>query len=464
MKRILFLSIMLIAFTILSGCNFDRTPTESLIVTNEDSTIPTIQPTQEPSLDPIATEIIPSEEPVLTIEDLYTQFHEAETSNDYVLALHVANQIISEYPEEQRIYWLKAQMLISSLRFFNNELKLSIDEYSTGYQDYMDYITTFKDEYSNTDLSVEWPFISDYLDNDAINTVGASGTALSSGMWLSNYNEFRRGAFCSQGDWIYYINTENSNALYKMKTDFTSQTLITEDEVSNLNIIGDWIYFTNLSKDGHIYKIRTDGEMMTHISNARCSFMVVYNDYIYYADADSYNNLCRMKADGTGIKNLGHNVEVISISDNLVYFRTEQHELLCMTVEGTDIKKVVEDESYGNFYINEDSIHYMTIEGNGLTIYKCDKLGQNKQQLYHVDYKINFYYVMDTHILMSVRYPDRMECLVLVDLNDTANVTQLKDYVSNNVIHLKDQNKILFMNDYTNFSWLILNLADNTVK
>ena len=138
MKRILFLSIMLIAFTFLSGCNFDRTPTESLIITNEDSTIPTIQPTQEPSLDPIATEIIPSEEPVLAIEDLYTKFHEAEASNDYVLALHVANQIISEYPEEQRIYWLKAQMLISSLKFFNNELKLLIDEYSTDYQDYME--------------------------------------------------------------------------------------------------------------------------------------------------------------------------------------------------------------------------------------------------------------------------------------------------------------------------------------
>jgi hypothetical protein len=204
--------------------------------------------------------------------------------------------------------------------------------------------------------------------------------------------------------------------------------------------------------------------MLTYISNARCSFMVVYNDYIFYADADSFNNLCRMKADGTGTKNFGYNVEVINITDNLVYFRTEQHELMSMTDEGEDIKKVVIDESYGDFYINEDSIHYMTIEGNGLTIFKCDKQGQNKQQLYHVDYKINFYYVMDTHILMSARYPDRMECLVLVDLNDTNNVTQLKDYVSNNVIHLKDQNKILFINDFSSYSWFILDLADNTVK
>jgi hypothetical protein len=459
MKRILFLSIMLIAFTILSGCNFNRTPSESPSVS--DATIES--PSSEPSLDPIVTEIIPSEEPVLTVDDLYTKFHEAEASEDYILALGYANQIMSEYPEEQRIYWLKTQMLISCMVAFNNELRKTVDSYSTDNSDHKDFIITFKDEYSKTDLSVEWPFIHDYADGQ-INIVGSSGTELSSGMGINDYREFRREVFCVQGDWVYYINAEEGYSLYKMKTDFTSRTLLTENEVSNLNVIGDWIYFTDLSKDEHIYKMRTDGSMQTFISDAKCSFMVVYNDYIYYADADSYNNLCRMKADGTGIKNLGHNVEVISISDNLVYFRTEQHELLCMTVEGTDIKKVVEDESYGNFYINEDSIHYMTIEGNGLTIYKCDKLGQNKQQLYHVDYKINFYYVMDTHILMSVRYPDRMECLVLVDLNDTANVTQLKDYVSNNVIHLKDQNKILFMNDYTNFSWLILNLADNTVK
>lgn len=459
MKRRLFLSILLIAIILLSGCNFNRTPSESPSVS--DATIES--PSSEPSLDPIATEIMPNDEPVLTLEELYTKFHEAETDEDYILALGYANQIISEYPEEQRIYWLKAQMLISCMKSFNNEFKKMIDEYIASNTDYIDYIVTFKDEYSNMDLSLEWPFIHDYTDGQ-INTAGNSGTALSSGIGINDYREFRRGSFCIQGNWIYFINAEEGYSLYKMKTDFTSRTLLTENEVSNLNVIGDWIYFTDLSKDGHVYKMRTDGSMQTFISDARCSFMVIYNDYIYYTDADSSNNLCRMKADGSDIKNFGYNVELINIADNTVYFRTEQHELMSMTPEGTDIKRVVWEESYGDFYINTDSIYYMTINENGLTIYECDKLGQNKQQLYHADYKINFFYIMDTKILMSVRYPDRTECIILVDRNNTDNAIQLKDYVSNNIIHLKEQNKILFMNDFSGYSWFTLDLADNTVK
>lgn len=459
MKRRFFISILLIALIVLSGCNFNKTPSESPSISNE----PNESPSLEPSLDPVATEIVPSDEPVLTLEELYTKFHEAETDEDYILALGYANQIISEYPEEQRIYWLKAKMLISCMTYFNIELRKTIDGYSTDNPDYTDFIVTFKDEYSNTDLSVEWPFIHDYL-GGLINTVGSSGTELSSGIGIDNYREFRREVFCVQGNWIYFVNAEEGYSLYKMKTDFTSRTLLTEDEVSNLNVIGDWIYFTDLSKDGHVYKIRTDGSMQTFISDARCSLMVVYNDYIYYIDANSSNNLCRMKTDGSDIKNFGYNVELINITDNTVYFRTEQHELISMTPEGTDIKRVVMDESYGDFYINENSIYYMTITENGLTIYECDKQGQNKQQLFNADYKINFYYVMDTQILMSVRYPDHVECFILVDRNNTDNVIQFKDYVTNNIIHLKEQNKILFMNDYSGYSWFILDLVDNTVK
>ena len=101
MKRRFFISILLIALIVLSGCNFNKTPSESPSISNE----PNESPSLEPSLDPVATEIVPSDEPVLTLEELYTKFHEAETDEDYILALGYANQIISEYPEEQRIYW-----------------------------------------------------------------------------------------------------------------------------------------------------------------------------------------------------------------------------------------------------------------------------------------------------------------------------------------------------------------------
>lgn len=455
MKRRLVLSVLFIAVTLLSGCNFRISTSNPPVVSDQQSI--------EPSLDPIETELIPSDEPLLTLEELYIMFHEAEGKDDYITALSIANRIVYEYPMEQRIHWLRSQMLIKGMEFLNNEFRLGIDRYK-DYPDFTDYLITFKDEYMKMDLSVEWPFLHDYTDDNQINTVGNYGTGLSSGIYLGEYGEFRRGAFCTQEDWIYYIDAKEDYSLSKMKTDMTSKTHILDEQVSNLNVIGDWIYFTNLSRNGSIYKVRTDGEMLTFISDKKCSFMVVYNDYIYYTDAESGNNLCRMRTDGTDIKNFGYNVEVINITDNHLYFRTEQHELMSMTPEGEDIKRIIADESYGDFYINSDSIYYMTIEQNGLTIFKCDKQGQNKQQLFHADYKINFYYIMDTKMLMSARFPDRTEMLVIVDLNNTDNITKLNDFVTTSIVYIKDQNRILFMNDYDNFSWMILNLADNAVK
>jgi hypothetical protein len=100
---------------------------------------------------------------------------------------------------------------------------------------------------------------------------------------------------------------------------------------------------------------------------------------------------------------------------------------------------------------------------DGLTIFKCDRQGQNKEQIYHVGYKINFYYIADGKLLLSVRHPDQVESLMLIDLNDLSTVMQIDHMSTNNIVYLESNKWILYMDDYSNYTWCKLDLVTNTV-
>jgi len=338
-----------------------------------------------------------------------------------------------------------------------------IEGHAVSSENYFEDMAAIKEEYMNADISLEIPFIPDSIDSAQINTVGCSQTDITSGIWIDDTSQYRRGAICTQGDWIYYINANEKYALYKMKTDLAGNTLVTDIEACNLNIIGDWIYFTNLTEDGAIYKIKTDGQMLTPVSDMVCTYMVVYDGYIYYTDQLSNYSICRMKTDGTDIQNFGYGTESIYIVENQIFFLTDTRKMMTMNLDGSNASQLINDDVYGNFYINEDSIYYMTIT-DGLTIFKCDRQGQNKEQIYQVDYKINYYFITSGKLLMYIRKPDHVESLMLVDLNDLSTVMLIDNMATNNIVYLESDQRILYMDYYSNFEWCKLDLVTNTVS
>ena len=202
--------------------------------------------------------------------------------------------------------------------------------------------------------------------------------------------------------------------------------------------------------------------MLTPVSDTVCTFMIVYDGYIYYADQLSNYSICRMKTDGTDIQNFGYGTESIHIVENQIFFLTDTRKIMTMNLNGSNASQLINDDVYGDFYINEDSIYYMTIT-DGLTIFKCDRQWQNKEQIYQADYKINFYYIVFGKLMLSIRKPDKVESLMLVDLNDLSTVMQIDNMSTNNIVYLESDQWILYMDDYSNFEWCKLDLATNTV-
>lgn len=104
--------------------------------------------------------------------------------------------------------------------------------------------------------------------------------------------------------WIYYVNQSDEFSFYKIRSDGTKRTKIygyNSDSRENLrgsyfvnfmNVHGDWIYFLDYSENkdyvesGKIFKVRTDGSKLTKISDNRYDLINVIDGSIYASDED----------------------------------------------------------------------------------------------------------------------------------------------------------------------------------
>jgi hypothetical protein len=113
------------------------------------------------------------------------------------------------------------------------------------------------------------------------------------------------------GDWIFYekrTQDQSKGWIYRIRTDGTDNTKVTDFYISTFNISGGWIYFYGVDWDynngnpsqGGLYKMRLDGTEKTKISDIDYfGFMNVAGEWIYYRD-DAV--LYRISTDGIHIQ------------------------------------------------------------------------------------------------------------------------------------------------------------------
>ncbi len=106
-------------------------------------------------------------------------------------------------------------------------------------------------------------------------------------------------------DWIFY---NDSNHLYKMKTDGTQKQILDKAKITYVNIEGDWIYYVTYNVDNGnnvLYKMKTDGSQKTKLlENDRIYSINIAAGWIYF---DYYTNhegigreaVCRIRTDGS---------------------------------------------------------------------------------------------------------------------------------------------------------------------
>ncbi len=213
------------------------------------------------------------------------------------------------------------------------------------------------------------------------------------------------------GGWIYYI---NNGSLYKMKTDWTGKTKLT-DKAYQLRIDGETIYYLDDSVICNLFKINADGTGNMKLSDDIVSSFAVSDNWIYYSTKksnDEMNDLekksppdklttiivggvYKMKTDGSEKKKLADidlTSGVIRVSDNWIYY-TNSGGIYKMMIDGTGKTKVAHN---AGLQVVKDNWIYYTYDEVHQFMYRIKTDGTEKTQIVNdntADFNLNGNYI-----------------------------------------------------------------------
>jgi len=217
-------------------------------------------------------------------------------------------------------------------------------------------------------------------------------------MGNTNANIVTGGTSVKSDDWIYFVNYADSNFLYKIKTDGTGETKISDDAAFCLNFYKDWLYYVNSSDNNKIYKIKTDGSERTVVSDISSANLLVYDDWIYFINntfeesSDDYNKVFRIKTDGTGKEKINNDKTSMFniVGDNLYYVEQNEQKMYRIKTDGSDKTKII-DAKISFFNVVGNNIFYLDAEDENNNIMKMNidgtgtvKLSEDKAAPFNV--------------------------------------------------------------------------------
>jgi len=184
---------------------------------------------------------------------------------------------------------------------------------------------------------------------NANTTLYANWKGIENTIGNTNGNIINGGYAALQGNWIYYVNNSDSYKLYKIKTDGTGESKLSDDMPMYINVLGDWIYYSNDSDAGKLYKIKTDGTGKTMLSEDAAYYVNAAGDWIYYKNNSDASRLYKIKTDGTKKTKVNDDMSYdISAAGDWIYYVNESdgYKIYKIKTDGTDKTKLNDDTSY----------------------------------------------------------------------------------------------------------------------
>ena len=228
-------------------------------------------------------------------------------------------------------------------------------------------------------------------------------------------------------DWVYYRNGKN-DSIYKVKTDGTNNILLNSDAITlksylqkEILVVGDWVYFNNSDDWRTIYKMKTDGTEKTKITEILACCFYVSGDWIYFSEAMNVGALRKIKTDGSEYTKMDdQNSYYFNFADDWIYYPrfSDQYRLYKMSADGTKEMKVL-NEICGTINVVGDWIYFNDKEDNEC-LYKIRSDGTNKTKLNNEkSYHIN---VIDNWIYYSTSYDNTAIFKIRTDGSDRQKV------------------------------------------
>jgi len=230
---------------------------------------------------------------------------------------------------------------------------------------------------------------------------------------IGNINEsVSWGTVIPAGDWIYYINADDCENIYRIKTDGTENTKLSDLYCNDFKVADGWICFHGIFNNDYstgdrddeyayycLYKMRLDGNEFTKIPLEHQGKFEIVNDSIYYMGREDCHteagwsrpkySVCKMNLDGSGQTELtpdfsanyvtrwydnGIGPVSFQISDGFIYYFVEKYSDASQQCEGADVYRMTMDGSQNKkiFELNGDAAYNDAIVWGDWLYYKND--------------------------------------------------------------------------------------------
>ena len=185
---------------------------------------------------------------------------------------------------------------------------------------------------------------------------------------LGNTNgNYMNGALAVvSGDWIYYVPFLSFDGIYKINNDGYVETQLFDDGCYQLSIADEWLYYIEY-ESYHIYKVRTDGTDRTLVSDSFCSGYVLYGDSIFYTNFDDNQGLShdepygiyKINLDGAGKEQVyDYHATGLSAGGGWIYFHMDTGAPAKIRTDGTDFT-TFGDGQFNSFVVDGGWIYYV---------------------------------------------------------------------------------------------------------
>jgi len=183
------------------------------------------------------------------------------------------------------------------------------------------------------------------------------------------------GIVAQSGDWIYYTTKSAENkGLFKIRTDGTDITKLSDDYSIYINVLGDWVYFSNESDGYKLYKIRTDGTDKTKLNDDHSEFINVVGDWAYYVNRDDSCCIYKIGIDGSGRNKVNDEVSsFINVVGGWIYYANGARNALFY--ERFPLHKIRTDGTDRTVINNKDQVEYINVVGDWVYYVSANYVG-----------------------------------------------------------------------------------------
>lgn len=205
-------------------------------------------------------------------------------------------------------------------------------------------------------INVGGDYLYYYMDSDGNGSEGMGFVVRTYGVYRSRLNGkaikcLDRSASVTMqlcGDYIYYqrYNNKDFTKLYKVKTDKSESTLVSDSVINPAACYNGIIYFNGTESDHYLYALDTATDIVSTVYQGNLWYPAYKDGYVYYMDVSENYRLCRYSLSENTVEILTNDrVDTFNVGEQYIYYQrnsTTEPALMRMLLDGSSPEVVAE--------------------------------------------------------------------------------------------------------------------------